>query len=230
MRQGPSSGMVGMRSVIVRRPGSISYVPIGSPVSVIETRPAFRMNSLPARSAGGRLVKSSHQRPSIASVIVNYPMLTRRLIVSEHQSARCADGTVLGCSMSSGHERWTETLAIERQDGNQAPVFVAKRIGALALAGDAAGVGRFKQIPARLDQLRNPRNFGRLGWTRPRRAYGSSGESSGTHTRKLNALTRRRRGRPSQLPVSGRPTFDVRQRLTVRQKQPLTLETYRSGQ
>lgn len=61
--------------------------------------------------------------------------------------------------MTPDHERWAEALAIERQHGDQAPVFVAERIGALALAGDEAGVERFRQIAARLDQLRAPRQF-----------------------------------------------------------------------
>jgi hypothetical protein len=61
--------------------------------------------------------------------------------------------------MTPDHERWAEALMIERQHGERAPVFVAERIGALALAGDDAGVERFKQIAARLDQLRNPRQF-----------------------------------------------------------------------
>jgi hypothetical protein len=50
-------------------------------------------------------------------------------------------------------------LAIERQHGDHAPVYIAERIGALALAGDQAGIERFRQIAARLDQLRNPQQF-----------------------------------------------------------------------
>jgi hypothetical protein len=56
-------------------------------------------------------------------------------------------------------ERLAEALAIERWQGADAPVYVADRIGALALAGDVAGVKRFKAIAAWLDQLR----FGREG-------------------------------------------------------------------
>jgi hypothetical protein len=55
-------------------------------------------------------------------------------------------------------ERWAEALAVERQHGAQAPAFIAERIGALALAGDAEGVARWRDIAARLDQLeRGPR-------------------------------------------------------------------------
>lgn len=40
-----------------------------------------------------------------------------------------------------------------RQHGDQAPAFVAERIGELALAGDANGIHVWKQIAARLDNL-----------------------------------------------------------------------------
>jgi hypothetical protein len=52
---------------------------------------------------------------------------------------------------------WACALAIERQHGARAAVFVAERIGALALQGDAAGVTRWKAIAARLDALSSPR-------------------------------------------------------------------------
>jgi protein-disulfide isomerase-like protein with CxxC motif len=51
-------------------------------------------------------------------------------------------------------ERWAEALAIERLHGEGAPRWIAERIGTLALAGDDAGVERFREIAARLDQLR----------------------------------------------------------------------------
>jgi hypothetical protein len=41
-----------------------------------------------------------------------------------------------------------------KQRGEAAPLFVAERIGALALAGDEAGVAIWKVIAARLDILR----------------------------------------------------------------------------
>lgn len=47
-------------------------------------------------------------------------------------------------------------LAIERQHGDRAAVFVAERIGAAALAGDAFGVELGCMIAAKLDQLRRP--------------------------------------------------------------------------
>lgn len=49
---------------------------------------------------------------------------------------------------------WTCALAVEKQHGEAAPLFVAERIGALALAGDEAGVAIWKVIAARLDILR----------------------------------------------------------------------------
>jgi len=55
--------------------------------------------------------------------------------------------------MTPDEERWAEALAIERIHAEDAPVWIAERIGALALAGDDAGVQRLKQIAARLDQM-----------------------------------------------------------------------------
>lgn len=43
---------------------------------------------------------------------------------------------------------WAEALSLEKLHGDAAPHFVAERIGALALAGDAAGVERFLQLEA----------------------------------------------------------------------------------
>lgn len=48
---------------------------------------------------------------------------------------------------------WACALAIERQYGGRAPLHVAERIGALALAGDAEGVLMWKAIAARLALL-----------------------------------------------------------------------------
>ncbi len=57
--------------------------------------------------------------------------------------------------MTLSHEQhlWACALAIERQHGARAPVFVAERIGALALADDAAGIERWKAIAARMERL-----------------------------------------------------------------------------
>ena len=43
-------------------------------------------------------------------------------------------------------ERWAEALAIERLHGDRSPVWIAERIGALALSGDAAGLERFRRL------------------------------------------------------------------------------------
>ncbi len=51
---------------------------------------------------------------------------------------------------------WACALAVEKQHGADAPLFVATRIGALALAGDQAGVERWKAIAAKLDALAQP--------------------------------------------------------------------------
>jgi HPt (histidine-containing phosphotransfer) domain-containing protein len=61
--------------------------------------------------------------------------------------------------LTADQERWAEALAIERQYGAGAPAFIAERIAALARSSDTAGVERFRQIAARLDQLREPRHF-----------------------------------------------------------------------
>jgi len=55
---------------------------------------------------------------------------------------------------ASDQERWAEALAVERQHGEDAPRFIAERIGELALAGDMEGVKRWREIAARLDDLR----------------------------------------------------------------------------
>ena len=50
-------------------------------------------------------------------------------------------------------ERFAEALAIERIHGETAPDFIAERIGALAAAGDEAGVRRWIEIADRFDRL-----------------------------------------------------------------------------
>ncbi|MGL3822806.1 DUF6961 family protein [Sphingopyxis sp. R3-92] len=51
---------------------------------------------------------------------------------------------------------WACALAVEKQHGAGAPRFVATRIGMLALAGDDAGVKRWKAIAAKMDALARP--------------------------------------------------------------------------
>lgn len=51
-------------------------------------------------------------------------------------------------------ELWACALAIERQHGLRAAAHVAARIGALTLEGDVAGIRRWRDIAARLDELR----------------------------------------------------------------------------
>lgn len=58
--------------------------------------------------------------------------------------------------MTLKRERWIEALTIERIHGDDAPKWVAERIGALVLEGDMDGIARFKEVAARLDQLRRP--------------------------------------------------------------------------
>lgn len=49
---------------------------------------------------------------------------------------------------------WACALAVERQHGAHAPLHVAERIGALALAGDAEGAAMWRAIAGRLASLR----------------------------------------------------------------------------
>lgn len=49
--------------------------------------------------------------------------------------------------------RLAEALAIQKLHGDDAPRWIAERIGALALAGDADGVARFQAIAGRMDEL-----------------------------------------------------------------------------
>lgn len=50
-------------------------------------------------------------------------------------------------------EIWACALEVQRQHGGRAPVFVAERIGALALAGDAGGLETWKAIASKMDQI-----------------------------------------------------------------------------
>ncbi|AQA00601.1 hypothetical protein BWQ93_01585 [Sphingopyxis sp. QXT-31] len=60
--------------------------------------------------------------------------------------------------MTPERELWACALLVERQHGEAAPLWIATRIGELALAGDMAGVERWKAIAAKLDQCRAARN------------------------------------------------------------------------
>lgn len=50
-------------------------------------------------------------------------------------------------------ELWACADTVVRQHGPGAPRFVAERIGALVLAGDAAGVATWKAIAPRVHEL-----------------------------------------------------------------------------
>jgi len=51
-------------------------------------------------------------------------------------------------------ELWACAPQVERQHGEDAPRFVAERIGALAVAKDEEGIATWRAIARRLDQLR----------------------------------------------------------------------------
>ncbi|WP_246152606.1 DUF6961 family protein [Sphingomonas montanisoli] len=68
--------------------------------------------------------------------------------------------------MSPDEERLVEALAVERLYGAQAPLFVAARIGDLALAGDEAGIERWRAIARRLAALQGlDGGYGRIAPT-----------------------------------------------------------------
>ena len=56
--------------------------------------------------------------------------------------------------MPDDRELWACALQVECQHGEEAPRFVAERIGALAAAGDEQGIATWKAIARRLDRLR----------------------------------------------------------------------------
>jgi hypothetical protein len=56
----------------------------------------------------------------------------------------------------SDWELWAAANMVLKQHGQRAPVFVAERIGALALDGDMAGVETWKAIARRIVDLSGP--------------------------------------------------------------------------
>ena len=63
-------------------------------------------------------------------------------------------------------ELWACAIQVERQHGKDAPGFIAERIGALAVSGDAAGIATWKMIAERLDQLNRTRDVKACGGIR----------------------------------------------------------------
>jgi hypothetical protein len=62
--------------------------------------------------------------------------------------------------MLSDRELWACANRVLESHGEKAPIFVAERIGALALAGDSDGIATWRAIASRLDQLINPKSSG----------------------------------------------------------------------
>lgn len=56
--------------------------------------------------------------------------------------------------LDAEQEVWAEALWVEQHKGAEGPIFIAERIGALALEGDAGGIERWKRIAAAYDALR----------------------------------------------------------------------------
>lgn len=59
--------------------------------------------------------------------------------------------------LTDEQELWGCALAIEKQHGDNAPVWIAQRIGELALAGEMEGVELWRAIAAKLDAIRAAR-------------------------------------------------------------------------
>lgn len=53
-------------------------------------------------------------------------------------------------------ELWALALHVEQQRGDDAPHYIAEMIGKAALAGDDVGIGLWKAVAERYDQLRQP--------------------------------------------------------------------------
>lgn len=70
----------------------------------------------------------------------------------EWPSGRLWCGSV-GAMMASERELWACANRVVMQHGDGAPMFVAERIGALALAGDWEGVAVWKAIAAKMMSL-----------------------------------------------------------------------------
>ena len=60
-------------------------------------------------------------------------------------------------SLTPDEERTAEALAVWKRYGDQAPVHVAERIGALALAGDVLGVERWQAIASAFQHVADAR-------------------------------------------------------------------------
>lgn len=56
--------------------------------------------------------------------------------------------------MTPEQERWAEALAVDQRHGSMASAVIEERVRTLSLAGDEAGVARWREIAARHDQLK----------------------------------------------------------------------------
>ena len=55
--------------------------------------------------------------------------------------------------MVDDRELWAVALAVLRQNPNDAPQFTAERLGALALAGDEAGINVWQEVAKRINAM-----------------------------------------------------------------------------
>lgn len=82
--------------------------------------------------------------------MVAAPTAGRRRVTSASPRPRPAP---IGGAGDGQRLRLAEALAIERLHGPAGPAWIAAKIGALALAGDEAGVSRFRAIAAAYEEL-----------------------------------------------------------------------------
>lgn len=57
--------------------------------------------------------------------------------------------------MNEADEELAVVLWVEQHHGDRAEVFIAEQIGAMALAGDAAGIAHWKKIAALFQERRS---------------------------------------------------------------------------
>lgn len=122
----------GRREGAARPPNARNACRAAEPISPIVRQPAPR-----ARRRSGAVIPAM-PGTSIATATVSAANNTVRPMTEEEHLWGCA-------------------LAIERLHGADAPLHIAERIGALALAGDLADVTRWQSIAACLAELQQQR-------------------------------------------------------------------------
>lgn len=82
-------------------------------------------------------------------------LLGRRVRVHGRAPASTSS-TCGGLALLTDWELWAVANFVLEQHGDEAPMFVAARIGALALEGDDAGIAAWREVARRMTELRVP--------------------------------------------------------------------------